>query len=136
MQLTLLKGPGQVQTRMLTLYRASRQPSRAFMSDPSRPCTQAGTSSGHVFKLPSPTMTAILVPTVCRSALDGFRMQCSRESCKSEHQHVRHSECDMHMQLYGNSCSYKCQAVPARVLLMMQTSAFWCTIVGLLGRTP
>ncbi len=91
------------------------------MSDPSRPCTQAGTSSGHVFKVPSPTMTAILVPTVCRSALDGFRMQCSRESCKSKQLHVRHSEYDTHMQQYGKSCSCKWQAMHAWVLLMMQT---------------
>ena len=69
-------------------------------------------------------MTAILVPTVCRSALDGFRKQCSKESCKSKHQHVRHSEYDTHMQQYGKSCSCIWQVVHAWVLVMMQTDAF------------
>lgn len=69
--------------KMCTLYRASRQPSNALMSDPSRPCTQAVMSSGQSLRVPKPTMTAMLVPTVCRSGLDGFRMQCSKDSCNS-----------------------------------------------------
>ena len=67
---------------MLTLYKASRDPSKAFRSEPSRLCTQAVMSSGHVFKVPKLTMTAMLVPTVCRRGLDGFRMQCNKDSCR------------------------------------------------------
>lgn len=67
---------------MLTLYKASKDPSRAFRSEPSRLWTQAVMSSGHVFKVPKLTMTAILVPTVCRRGLDGLRMQCSKDSCR------------------------------------------------------
>ena len=67
---------------MLTLYKASRDPSNAFRSEPSRLCTQAVMSSGHVFKVPKLTMTAMLVPTVCRRGLDGLRMQCNKDSCR------------------------------------------------------
>lgn len=70
----------------LTLYNASKAPSRAFKSVPSRLCTQVATSSGQVLRPPWPAMTAMLVPTVCRKGFDGLRMQWSKDSCISHKQ--------------------------------------------------
>ena len=72
-----------VSPQLVTLNRASSDPSKAFESEPSRPCTQAGISSGQALRVPRPTMTAMLVPTVCRNGLEGLEMLCRSESCTS-----------------------------------------------------